>query len=440
MSRIIENLAAAGFEEKSALFKAELLGTCLSALKGAQPSSVLFIPGRIEVLGKHTDYAGGRSLTCATDRGIIAAVAPRSDAYCHVHACDLRQSVGFELSPDLHPPASGWENYVLSVARRLSRNFPYALSGADIAFAGDLPHAGGMSSSSALVIATYLALDAVNNFASRPEYAQNIRNLEDLAGYLGTCENGQSFGTLAGDRGVGTFGGSEDHTAILCSKPAQLSMYSYNPVRMERRVAFPDDLTFVIAVSGVVAEKTAEARDLYNRLSRLHGGIMDVLKAEGWTKPTLAAAIGDDPAATQCIAQILARSRHPHFRPAELVARFEQFASEHQKLVPGFVDAFDRHDLTQLGPVAERSQSLAETHLQNQVPETMALTRLARQSGALAASAFGAGFGGSVWAIIGRNDVDAFTTQWQSQYQAAYPHRKSQFFRVSPVGGAMRVA
>ena len=440
MNKIIENLMAAGFDEKPALAKAELLGVCLHALKGVTPACVLFVPGRIEVLGKHTDYAGGRSLTCAIDRGIVVAVAPRADAHCHVHACDLRQSVGFELSPELRPPESGWSNYVMSVARRLARNFPGHLNGADIAFASDLPHAGGMSSSSALIIATYLALDVANNFAARPEYAANIRNIEDLAGYLGTCENGQTFGSLEGDRGVGTFGGSEDHTAILCSKPGQLSMYSYKPVRLERRVDLPADLCFVIGVSGVVAEKTAAARDLYNRLSRLHTAIMDVLKAEGWDKPTLAAAIDDDEEAVRCITEILSHSRHPQFKPAELVTRFEQFAVEHQKLLPGFGSALDHHDYTQLGMVCDRSQFLAETHLQNQVPETVSLVKLARQSGAVAASAFGAGFGGSVWALAKRDMVDEFVTNWQSQYRSAFPSRQSQFFRVSPVGGATKIS
>ena len=441
MSNVVDQFEAAGFSPRSALRKAELLGDCVRALGCKTPAHVFYVPGRLEVLGKHTDYAGGRSITCALDRGIVVAVQPHSDSHCLMHACDLRQSVGFDLHAELQPPASGWSNYVMSLARRLSRNFGPRLYGADIAFASDLPHAGGMSSSSALVVAAYLGLNSVNRFDERPAYRQEIHHVEDLAGYLGTCENGQSFGELVGDRGVGTFGGSEDHTAILCSKPGQLSMYSYNPVRVERRLEMPPELAIIVGVSGVVAEKTAEARDRYNHIAQMMSAIMDVLRAQGWSKPTLAAAIGDDPGATQCVAQILSKSRHPLYKPAALLARFEQFAQEHQRLAPQLMDSLERRDFFGLGMAAETSQTLAETNLGNQVPETIALVRLARQLHAVAASAFGAGFGGSVWAMVNRNEVESFIAQWQQQYLKMFPQRAPQakFFATEPMGGAMRL-
>lgn len=441
MARVTTAFEAAGFSPASALRKAELLGECVRALGGRTPAHVLYVPGRVEVMGKHTDYAGGRSITAALDRGIVVAVQPRADSHCLVHACDLRQSAGFDLAADLRPPESGWNNYVLSVARRVARNFGEPLRGADIAFASDLPHAGGMSSSSALVVATYMALNCVNRFDQRPIYREEINRLEDLAGYLGTCENGQSFGKLTGDRGVGTFGGSEDHTAILCSKPGQLSMFSYNPVRMEKRIEMPQQLALVIGMTGVVAEKTAAARDRYNRISLLMSGIMEVLREAGWNKPTLAAAIGDDRNATECVARILSSSRHPQYRPAELLTRFEQFAEEHQRLAPGVVDALERRDWDGLGMAVDASQRLAESGLKNQVPETISLVRLGTSLGAVAASAFGAGFGGSVWAMVKRESADEFVTEWQDQYLSAFPERreKAKFFRAEPMGGAMEV-
>ena len=73
--------------------------------------------------------------------------------------------------------------------------------------------------------------------SERPEYCREVTSPESLAGYLGTVENGQSFGSLSGDRGVGTFGGSEDHTAILCCMPHQFSQYSFCPVEFRRRVS-----------------------------------------------------------------------------------------------------------------------------------------------------------------------------------------------------------
>jgi galactokinase len=441
MAQVVEQFVQNGFSEGSAIAKAELLGRCQAALGGSPPPLVFYVPGRIEILGKHTDYAGGRSLTCAVDRGFVVAVRPRSDSHVLAYACDLKQKAGFELTPEIRPPAAGWENYVMTVARRVARNFGEPLRGVDFAFASDLPSAGGMSSSSALVVATYLALNAANGLNERPVYQQNISTLEDLGGYLGTCENGQNFRKLVGDKGVGTFGGSEDHTAILCSKPGQLGLYTYNPVRLERRVDWPDEAAIIVGSSGVVAEKTAAAKEKYNRVSLLMSAIMETLRAQGWDKPTLAAAIGDDREAATCVQQILAKSRHPVFRPSELLVRFEQFAAEHQRIIPAAADAMATREWTNLSRLVEKSQVLAETGLGNQVPQTIHLTRSAAKLGAIAASAFGAGFGGSVWAMVAQSEVKPFIQQWQDDYVAAFPQNapKATFFATAPVGGAARV-
>ena len=82
-----------------------------------------------------------------------------------------------------------------------------------------------------------------------------IPTREALAGYLGSIENGQAFGGLQGDRGVGTFGGSEDHTAILLSERDRLAWYRYRPVTRLGAVSLPADLTFVVGVSGVTGRQ-----------------------------------------------------------------------------------------------------------------------------------------------------------------------------------------
>ena len=77
-----------------------------------------------------------------------------------------------------------------------------------------------------------------------------------------------------------------------------------------------------------------------------------------------------------------------------------------------------------LGTLVDRSMSLATTALANQVPETIYLARRARELGAVAASAFGAGFGGAVWAMIRASDADAFVARWRSGYVTNYPRRE----------------
>src|SRR5205823_158961 len=180
--------------------------------------------------------------------------------------------------------------------RRIARNFSGALHGVDLAFASDLPPAAGLSSSSALIVATFLALGEVNDLPARAEYRSAIRDTEDLAGYLGAVENGSDFRGLTGDSGVGTQGGSEDHTAILCARARALVQYAYVPIRLERAVPLPNDHVFVIAASGVAAAKAGSARDQYNRASATAAAALDIWRvATGSAAPTLAAALAESP-------------------------------------------------------------------------------------------------------------------------------------------------
>jgi galactokinase len=81
-----------------------------------------------------------------------------------------------------------------------------------------------------------------------------------------------------------------------------------------------------------------------------------------------------------------------------------------------------------------RSQRAAEELLDNQVPETMFLARAARQQGAVAASSFGAGFGGAVWALIPVDEVNGFRAAWADAYAAEFPERANaaRFFTERP--------
>jgi len=417
----------------------------------AKPARAFFIPGRVEVLGKHTDYCGGRSLVAAVSQGFcLIAVAGDGPS---VRAIDAGrdETVEFEIDPELKPQLGHWSNYPMTVARRLARNFPGPLRGGAIGFASDLPPDAGLASSSAMIVAFYLALAAINDLADTQEYRRNIDSVESLAGYLGTVENGQSFRSLAGDRGVGTFGGSQDHTAILCCRSGQLRQYSYSPVRFEREIPLPPGLVFVIAASGVQAAKTGQARLKYNRASALaSAGAKAWRQATGRSEPHFAAIIAGGPDAADRMRQILRDQgispprghgddgQAENFAAPELLERFDQFLAESEQIVPNAGDALAAEDLGTLRQEVRRSQQLTDEMLHNQVPETIFLARSADELGA-AASAFGAGFGGSVWALVAAADAEAFRREWSDGYMRAYPSRNARFFFTEPGPAAMEM-
>lgn len=414
----------------------------LEALGGSADDAVRwFVPGRIEVLGKHTDYAGGRSLLCAVERGFHLVARPRSDRVVRIADAVLGVEASLTLSEEQDIGEGSWAAYPAAVARRIASNFPGDLRGAEIAFASDLPRSAGLSSSSALVVAVFTALARVNALEQHTAYRANILRAEDLAGYLGSVENGLSYGTLAGDRGVGTFGGSEDHTAILCCRAGHLSQYSFLPVLREKEVAVPRDWTFVVGASGVTAEKAGNARELYNRLSLATTAILALWREKtGGEAATLGQAVRV-PGGLEQVREVLRRSVHSGFSAGELVGRFEQFLEESEVLVPAAALAIGAADATALSEIAARSQAGAENLLRNQTPETIALVASARALGAIAASAFGGGFGGSVWALVEKDRAEGFRAAWQDNYRRSFPDtaRSSEFFLTEAGPGRLNL-
>ena len=436
---LTERLVARGLNAPPAAATARQFARAASALLDdgvtADAAAIaIYAPGRIEVLGKHTDYCAGHSLVAAPERGICFVAVPRDDAVIRALAPDLRDACDFSLAGDIAPAVGHWSNYPMTVARRIARNFPGDLRGASIAYCGDLPPDAGMSSSSAVLTGMFLVISHINDLASRREYRDNIQGRESLAAYLGAVENGSSFGSLAGSSGVGTFGGSEDHTAILNAVAGSLSRYSYCPVKLHENLPLPDEYTFAIACSGVVAPKTGAAREKYNRMSRRAAVVLELWREQtGRDDAYLASAVANAPDTVECFASILAAGSGD-LTGEELTSRFDHFLAENYEILPAACKALSCGDMEEFGRQVDRSQELADTLLGSQVPQTVVLARVARELGAWAASSFGAGFGGAVWALVRRDGAEAFGAKWLRRYAETFPteSKAASFFSTDP--------
>jgi galactokinase len=398
---------------------------------GAAPAWCWFVPGRIEVFGKHTDYAGGRSLVAAVPRGFGIAASPRGDRL--VRVMDVRYGAETVIDPHDHTGAlTGWASYVQVVARRFARNFPGAELGVDLALASDLPRAAGLSSSSALVVGVATALCRRACLASRDDWRAEIASVEDLAWYLGCVENGLDYRGLAGTAGVGTHGGSEDHTAILASHTGHLSQYRFVPVTHEGDVAMPPDWCFVIASSGVHADKAGSVREDYNRASLATRALLSCWNQSAAAPArSLGAAVACEGAASR-LNELLAAEAPGAYSVEALRRRLAHFLAEDGR-VPAAARAFAVRDAAALGRLSYDSQREADEWLGNQVPETRALATAALDVGAWAASSFGAGFGGSVWALVPAHDAARFGDLWLREYTRRCPHvSNTEWFSARP--------
>ncbi|HEU5055413.1 MAG TPA: galactokinase [Kofleriaceae bacterium] len=123
---------------------------------GAAPR-LFAAPGRINLIGEHTDYNDGFVLPMAIDRAVVVAAAPRSDRRVRVMSIDLDDEIELDLDHPGSPRRGSWIDRVEGVARSLMAR-GVALGGADLVLASDVPQGAGLSSSAALEVAVGMTL------------------------------------------------------------------------------------------------------------------------------------------------------------------------------------------------------------------------------------------------------------------------------------------
>ncbi|NLF13388.1 MAG: galactokinase [Anaerolineaceae bacterium] len=135
---------------------------------GAEPAGLYRAPGRVNLIGEHTDYNEGFVLPMAIDRAVVVAAAPRTDRQVRLLAVDVEDQVAAFALDGLQPdPRARWANYVRGVLALLERA-GHRLPGLDLAYAGDVPIGAGLSSSAAVEVAVATAANQLLGLGLRP--------------------------------------------------------------------------------------------------------------------------------------------------------------------------------------------------------------------------------------------------------------------------------
>jgi galactokinase len=122
---------------------------------GDTPKIVVRAPGRINLIGEHTDYNGGYVLPAAIDKAVYFAVSPRKDDKCHFVSLDLKEEHTVVLDDLKHSETYSWANYLMGVLDEIQKVLVQTqnqkiLRGVNLVFGGDIPSGGGVSSSAAI--------------------------------------------------------------------------------------------------------------------------------------------------------------------------------------------------------------------------------------------------------------------------------------------------
>ncbi|KAE9534632.1 galactokinase [Ursidibacter arcticus] len=132
---------------------------------GYDSLQTVFAPGRVNIIGEHTDYNDGFVMPCAINYGMAVSFSPRDDSIWRVYAIDINETDAFDVKKPIPQSEDKWKNYVRGVVKYIQERCPEFIQGADIAMTSNVPMSSGLSSSAALEIAIGKTCQVLGNFS-----------------------------------------------------------------------------------------------------------------------------------------------------------------------------------------------------------------------------------------------------------------------------------
>jgi len=362
---------------------------------GASPTHLVRAPGRVNLIGEHTDYNDLPVLPMAMQREARLAFRPRDDGMVVLHDVDPEfPSIEFEILPGVPKDEGGhWGNYAKGAADLLARRFAI-WRGFDGVLGSDIPVAGGLSSSSAIVMAVGLALARINEV-----------HVDD-----------RSFPELMADaeRFTGTRGGAMDHAITLGARRGCAAKITFKPLRL-RHIQLPADWCFVVADTGKRAEKSGAAQNVYNtRRAECEEALSFVV--EDVVRKDLTRTIPTDyPSLLRAMAVEDLLPIAEGVLRSNLLRRFRHVVSEAAR-VDQAIDLLRAADTTRFGTLMDASHGSLRTDFLVSTAELDEVAAIAREGGAAGARLTGAGLGGCIVALADRSTVDGVIENLVTEY------------------------
>ncbi|MBN1641085.1 MAG: galactokinase [Anaerolineae bacterium] len=175
-----------------------------AAQYGAPPEITVRAPGRVNLIGEHTDYNDGYVFPIAIDRSVLVAASPRADRAVRLYAADFGRRAHFSLDHIVHAEGERWSNYQRGVGAVLEER-GFHLPGLDAAIASDVPIGAGLSSSAAIEVAMAVTWQTLGGFElDRPELALLCQRAENT--FVGVnCGIMDQFISALGSEGAALF-------------------------------------------------------------------------------------------------------------------------------------------------------------------------------------------------------------------------------------------
>ncbi|MFJ8719251.1 galactokinase [Streptomyces violaceus] len=382
---------------------AETVAARFSELYGAEPHGVWAAPGRVNLIGEHTDYNDGFVMPFALPHTAVAAVSRREDGVLRLHSADVEGGVA-ELRPDDLSPESdkNWTAYPAGVVWAL-REAGHAVTGADIHLSSTVPSGAGLSSSAALEVVVALALNDL--------FSLGLRGWQ-LARLCQRAENVY----------VGAPVGIMDQTASACCEAGHALFLDTRDLSQKQ---IPFDLAAegmrLLVVDTQVKHSHSEGEYGKRRAGCEKGAaLLGVNALRDVPYDDLDAALsrlGDEEEVRRLVRHIVTEN-------------------ERVERVVSLLESGD--DTRAIGPILVEGHASLRDDFRISCPELDLVVDTALASGAVGARMTGGGFGGSAIVLVEEPDVDAITKAVTEAFAAA-GFTTPRVFEAVPSAGARRL-
>lgn len=369
-------------------------------LYGVQPR-LFAAPGRVNLIGEHTDYNDGFVLPTALDRQTMVAAAPRDGTSVVVRSLNMAETLSFDLEKEGEPEGVRWLSYVEGMARILrERGAP--LRGATLLIASNVPVGAGLSSSAALEIAAGMALASISGV-----------EIDRIALALA--------GQEAEHRYVGTRSGIMDQYVAALGQPGAALLIDCRSLEATPIPIDTSEYALVICDTGV---KHSLASTEYNTrrleceegVALLRGVLPQIRALRDVSAPEL--------------------RRYEHLLPDPIRSRCRHVVMENERTLQA-AEALRAADFVTMGRLmAESHRSLREDYRVSCAELDLMVELAAGVDGVIGARMTGGGFGGSTVNFVRRDALATFRRTIEREYRRGSGHEAGIY--VAEIGEGVR--
>ena len=354
---------------------------------GIHHTAGAYAPGRVEVLGNHTDYNEGLVLSAAINMGIYCLAAPADDGICRIVAGDLMKEASFNLDDPSVDPDHMWANYIKGVFVKLRERHPEKMTGAfKLLFFSNVPLGAGLSSSAALEISSGLCFSDLYNFS--------IPKL-DMA-LIGQASEHEYAGVMCGVM---------DQISSIFGKKNQLIKSDFRTLEVKNE-PLGEELCFLICDTNA---KHALADGVYNQRRQ---------KCE--EAAAYFATVLDHPVTALRDVSMDEWKEHSANMDPEAAKRSAHVIGENERVELG-AQHLEQGNAAAFGKLMFESHESSINNFENSCQELDFIVNLAREiPGVLGARLSGGGFGGSAVILVHPRDIETVGQAIKAPYQEKF--------------------